>query len=312
MAYTLTDGVLGLEGIHTFSPRRLAVFDTIPPALPDFSMHGQHRRDLGAWVKLDQLVGFHGLPDWEPAGADAEGRMGRVRYPALQKSKSFTYNGRLCAMTLPGLRALEASLQASLAAREGVLTSAPHPLYGAGGYYTDVRVVDFDADDDQTRPATALPTPWQREFALGLEMPHPRWKWVTLSVVSGQVGSAVVTNLGRAQAEPKITVYGHSGALTIRNATTGRKLVFAGLPVADAGWGRVAADSGQRSVILPTQADIDSPNTSALRYLTFEESDWWDAQADATLTGGLLPGANTIEVVGTHSSFKVEWRHSTW
>lgn len=311
MAYTLTDGVLGLEGVHQIAR------EAGGPA-----MRGHHVwHATNPWYKIDRITGLYSLGDLENFTQPSEGRMGEVAYPSMSRGKTITYEGRVCAATLEKLREGHNNLRYWLMGIPGnpVFPHERGPgkrdtdisIYaeGAGeGWMQFCRVMAFESDEEQLFGPNRQPTMWQRPFTLTVRQYDPRfYSYPALEEDDPGEANIVVSNLGNADTQRlAITVYGPLDNLVVGNTTIDKTLEFVGLDI-DLGE-RLIIGWQQRSIIRPNQAEpVNSPNISKLGTLQTGDSDWWDAFAE-----GLAPGANTLTVSDAPNGWKVGWQHAIW
>ena len=276
MAFTVADGILGLEGIWN-------VASTL-----DINVQGALPR-----VKLDRVVGLHGLPEIDDHREANYAQAGEQVYITNNRGKTIGFEGRVQGRTLGELRNLSVLLRLAFShtrQTEGDFTCRPNAAVGGPTWKLRGRTLSFELDDEQLLARTAVPTPWQRSFIASVRMGDPRYFLVGQDVVvsgsSGQTRS--VNNTGNANAEPVFVV---SGPLS--NATLDfRKL--SGTPRL-LRYEKVTLSSGQQ-LRLDFQARTfkrvsDSEDFDYLRQ--FSHSNWWDGSAAA-----LLPGLNDVQVTG--------------
>lgn len=311
MAYSLADGVLGLEGVHQLAREQSG---------PVFRGHHVYSGS-SPWYKIDRITGLYSLGDLDNFVQPSEGRFGEVAYPSLTRGKTITYEGRVCAPSLEKLREGHNNLRFWLMGMEGVPVF-PHER-GPGKRDTDIsifaesagegwmsycRIMAFESDEEQTRGPTRQPTMWQREFTLTVRQYDPRfYSFPALSDDAPDDADIVVTNIGNADTQRMaITVYGPLNDLVLRNDTIDKELSFEALDI-DLGE-RLIVSWNQRGVVRPNQAEpVNSPNISKLGNMVTIDSNWWDAFAE-----GIAPGANTLQVSAAPNGWKVDWQHAIW
>lgn len=286
MTVALTDGVLGLEAIHVWTPSN-------GPALTLNDLSQRFR------IKFDRMTGLKSLPEAENNSFLRTARIGETLLPSLVRGKTITIDGRLQAATMADLRQMQWNMSRAFGERdiEGTWSASPHQDYGDNTHYwqTIARVLQLDTDEELTRGRTSLPSPYQTRFLLGLRLADPRWTWTDQQVSPTNAGQVTVTNQGNAPADPTITVTrSGAGTVTITNDTTGRLLQFASLP----GTGTLVVNFAARTVTLG--------GADARTYLDSYASTWWDRGAE-----GLRSGANTIKQTGG-TSIQVNWKHTSW
>lgn len=293
MAVAVADGILGLEGQWTVGSLLL---NTPQGSLPR--------------VVFDKIAGLHGRAEADDDRAQNTGRIGETVYPSPQRGKNVTVDGRVQAYTLQDLRNTCNALRGQFAATaEQTITVAPDPAYGTVSWRFAARCTGLDIDDDQSNfPATASPSPWQREFTLALRQSDPRYYLTggpeTLAGGFASGSTETATNQGTAPADPVIVGTVANGALvTMENLSVPADpsghayLITAAAPQA----GTLTADFAARTVKVDNGAG--SVLACGLDYLS---STWWDQ-----LVPGLAPGANQIKVTGL-SSWNVSWTSASW
>jgi len=323
VAHTPIDGPLGLEGRHELrgGDQMPVVGDTPPDNQFGVFMYGKHQYDEDAWIKVDQITGLHGLGDGDDFREPLQGATGEVIYPGAQRGRSIVYEGRVCGRTLPDLRQQAADLRRAAAEmRERVPGSVTivDPDATSAGYAAVVRCLALDMDDVQEFGPNHRPTPYIREFSLGLRAHDPRYVWYPAESLEDQAEGAPVTveNEGNAHALPQIDVIASTsvfgGTFVIQNLTLGVQLSFGPIIIPDQN--RIRIDFGQRAATLPdtiTDPPSYTPNSDAMPYLNIDDSDWWGA-----MEWGLGPGENQLQLDSDGSggplTFSVFWQHSAW
>lgn len=297
----ITDGVPGLEALHTLTP---------PAAFPTFTLNDWMADDGSTQLphtRLQKIVGIHDKPDADDPRVQLVYQPGELPLPRLQRGRSITYTGVIVGSTLSEMRAKEAALRAA------VSSGSDNPLawylsVGYNGLVDSALVfkgwgipVGFTCDDDQPNPDTA-PTPWQRVFDLTFRQSDGRW-WVVNDDALCSVGSAdtpiddgsngTLTMTGTAPSEPIFTVYGSgSGEATIvLTATEVNAVLTIDLPDALPSGKLLVVDFGQRTITFDPAGDADDYTG----YIDWTASTWWN-EADVAAT--LLIGDNTLSVVG--------------
>jgi hypothetical protein len=282
----LTDGPLGLEATHVWTPGDGGA----PIVLNDLTdKYG---------IRFDSMPGFRSLPEADNNAFPRTARMGETPLPSLVRGKTFTVNGRLRAQTMRLLRQMEWSMAAAFGERSllGTWAAVPNPDYGDDTVFwqTNGRVLQYDPDEALAAAKTALPSPYQTPFLLGIRQTDPRWVWSDPVASPTNSGMVTVTNEGNAPAELVATVAGASGTTTVFNDTITAQLKFVGLPS-----GTLVIDSGARTALIGTD--------DALPFMDTLLSNWWDRG-----TPGLQPlVANTIRQTGG-SSIQVGFHHTAW
>lgn len=312
MTYTIDDGVLGLEGLHSI------LYD----GEWQFTMQGQRFPNGLPYgtpvIKIDKITGIHSLAEGEDNRLNAESRQGELPYPSLTRGKTITYEGRIIAYSLRDLRKVTNAMRAKAQRLRytgdiGGIEVKPHPDYIGGGdngaFFTTARVMALDIDEQQVRGRNAQPSPWQREFIFSLRQNDPRWKWFPLAQQFFIGGSGQVTNRGNAPAEPTFLVAGPVNDLTIHNVETGKQLVFHDLNIPLGK--KFFVNFEQRSAGMPTNPNGLSPNVLKLGNLVSNVSSWWDSDQELQ---GLHPGVNNLLVYGDHPiiGWAVGWAHTSY
>lgn len=293
MSVAVADGILGLEAVWTCGSLTL---NKPQGALPR--------------VVFDKISGLHSRPEADDDRAQNTGRIGEIVYPSPQRGKTVVVEGRVQAYTLQDLRNLSNQLRGQFASTaEQTITVAPDPAYGTVSWHFNARAIQLDIDDDQSSyPSTASPSPWQRDFILGLRQSDPRYYLVggpeTLAGGFASGATETATNQGTAPADPVIVGTVANGALvTMENLTVPANpsghayLITAAAPQA----GTLTADFAARTV------KVDNGAGTVLAVgLDYLSSTWWDQ-----LVPGLAPGANQIKVTGL-SAWNVSWTSASW
>jgi hypothetical protein len=309
MAPSLTDGVPGLEAIHTLTP---------PSPWPEFALNdwmdpttGLTRQwaNQAAWSQLEKVTGLHDRPDSDDPRVSLVYQVGELPLPRIARGRSITYSGMIAGQTLSDMRAQIAALRA---AATSALTSPTAWLINVAydATYDDSSLVfaaygiptGFTCDDEQGQP-TLLPSPFQRAFDFTFRQSDGRW-WVTPDSFLCTVGTAdspiddgtagTLTMTGTAPSEPVFSVYGSgSGEATIaaHNTTLGVK-VTVNQPAAMSSGDLLVIDFGQRSV---TYTPNGGGATDYTGYVDWANSDWWWEPASAA---PLLIGDQSVKVDG--------------
>lgn len=275
-AFTIGEGILGLEAVHRLADR---VDLNTQTGLPR--------------IELDRITGLHSLPDADDNREATYAMTGERVFPSLNRGRTITYEGRLLAQDLHGLRWM--GMQLRYAATVGRLSETsvvvtPHPTVGGVTHRYDARILALEIDDTQTRGYEAMPTPYQREFVLTVRQSDPRYylvgQDVTVIGTSGQV--ITVTNLGNFDALPVFTVNGpipDDLVFERYDNFVARKLLYNDVGLA----------SGQQLRLDFNDRTLErvSDGESFEHKRVFDDSNWWDASA-----AGLNPGATQIRCAG--------------
>lgn len=311
MAHEPVDGPLGLEGRHQFKSG-----DQFPPGTEaEVLLYGKHQREEDAWLKIDRIIGLHGLGDADDNRDPAEGRSEEIPYPSAQRGRSVVYEGRVCAYTLPDMRRAANEFRSVAAEsrerRTGSMTIVD-PADTGQGFATGMRCIALDIDDLQAFGPNHQPSPYVRNFTLGLRAHSPRWIWYPIESGLAKAESAIFTveNEGLAPADLKFDVFSDGSPMdvTLQNNTTGKFLSFVGMPI-PAG-DLLHIDWTQRAAVWVEAANYPAytPNEDMMPYFDSENSDWWDA-----MEWGLGHGDNAIQVIGTNvDHWDVYWQHTSY
>lgn len=302
MAPALTDGVPGLEALHTLTP---------PSPFSTFTLNDHEDPTTGLTVlphtRLRDVQGIHDRPDADDPRVNLVYQHGELPLPRYSRGRTITYNGVVVASSLSGLRSKVAALRAACTSAlhdptAWYVSVAYNATYDPHGYvYQGFGIpVGFTCDDQQGSGDQA-PTPYQRDFVMSFRQSDGRW-WVTSDTVSvGSSGSKlndgsahVLTMPGTAPSEPTFTVYGTgAGAATIvlSHAELSHTLTV-DLPVAMSSGDLLVVNFGQRTITFTPSGG--SP-TDYSGYLDWNNTDWWEEGGGAN---PLLIGTNTLTVAG--------------
>lgn len=300
--YTQGFGVGGLDSTHTWRADEGGL-----------RFAGYHQWASQWWLKVDKIAGLFSLGELEDQTQPSEGRVGKVKYPALTGGKTITYEGRLIAKTLPQLRLGAATFRKWLMGpsmtRDGPMNVLALDAPG-GGYRYDGRIMQADMDDEQELGGNARPTIWQRKFIVGILQTDPRYYWYPQQAHWFGAGDNVgtMTNNGTADTLPKIGIYGPLDDLHVINATLNKRLAFTDLGIS--GGERLVINFQQRSVFTPSVAyPGDTPNTLLFDKMDFANSDWWDPFVE-----GLGSGTTQINLSlnTTHGGWYVFYSDAAW
>lgn len=284
----------GIEGLHTWDS--IVTLNVKDGSFPRY--------------KLRRINGLRSKPESDDNRDATPGRIGEIAYPSLLRGKTVTYEGDIEALSLDSLRRAESDLLLAFGTNEvRQMALTFHPLYAPGAglaYYYEARCVQVEVPDEQTAGAFTAPSPYKRPFTVALRLLDPRI-YQTPSVgpfqtspVSGTIagitppiippitltsqttgGSAAVTNLGTAETDPTIELYGPIVNPVIINSTTGHQLQLRNLQL-DTTSNFVRLEFKTRQVFLEgvtLRPDLIDPINST----------WWDAGVP-----GLPPGTSTI------------------
>jgi len=285
MTVALTDGPLGLEAIHVWTPGDGAAALTMNDLSTRFR------------IKFDRMQGWRALPEADNNAFPRTARIGETPLPSLVRGKTLTIEGRMQAASMQLLRQMEWAMATAFGERdlEGTWSAIPNPGYGDNTAYwqTAGRILQYDPDEELTRGRTALPSPYQAHFLLGIRQSDPRWTWSAAQTATA-AGQTTVTNQGNAPAEPTISVTSPGATTVIYNDTLTKKLRFTSVPAGSP----LIVNFAARTALLGA--------VDALPYLDSYTSDWWDRS-----TPGLRPGANIIRQTGG-TGLTVAWKHTSW
>jgi hypothetical protein len=274
--FTIGEGILGLEAVHRIANH---VDLNTQTGLPR--------------VELDRITGLHSLPDADDNREATYAMTGERVFPSLNRGRTITYEGRILAADLHGLRAM--AMQLRYAGTVGRLSETsvvvtPHPSVGGVAHRYDARILALEIDDTQTRGYEAMPTPYQRDFVLTVRQSDPRYylvgQDVTVSATAADV--VAVTNPGNFDALPVFTVNGPIPTdlfFQREDNFVERALVYEDVGLA----------SGQQLRLNFNDRTLTrvSDGASYEHKRAFDLSNWWD-----TTAAGLNPGVTHISVVG--------------
>lgn len=291
MTVALTDGPLGLEALHVWTPADGG------PAITLNNLAAVPR------VEFDRMTGFRSLPDADDNRQARTAQIGESALPGLVRGKTFTPEGHLVARSMQALRQLGEAMRAAFGQRdlEGTWSAIPDPAYGDNTHFWQctARVLQLDIDEELLFSPQSLPSPYQLHFLLGLRMSDPRFTWTDVQDTGTDPVSVIATNLGTAPAEPTITVpvTGTTGShvdVSVFNDTADWQLTLLNLPYT----GDLVCDFAARTLMVGTH-DVST-------YVDTFASTWRDRGK-----AGLARGANTIRQTGG-SSIQVTFRHTSW
>lgn len=287
--FAATEGVLGLEANH-----RLA-----------------NRVDLNTQTgfprcELDRITGLHSLPDADDNREATYAMTGERVYPSLNRGKTVTYEGRILARDLHGLRWMGTQLR--YAATVGRLTETsivvtPHPAIGGAVHRYDARILALDIDDDQTRGVGSMPTAYQREFVLSVRQSDPRYYLVGQDVTANAVESDVVevNNVGNFDALPVFIVNGPVPTdlfFQRYDNFVERALVYEDVGLATGQ--QLKLDFNNRTLTRVSDGE------SFEHKRAFDLSNWWDTTAAA-----LNPGITHVSVSGA-PTWSITFSPANW
>ena len=310
MAPALTDGVPGLEGLHTLTPpspfSSFTLNDWMDPATGKTRLWTE--QNAYTWVK--GIDGIHDAPDQDDPRVKLVYQFGELPLPRIARGRTITYSGILAADTLSHLNAKRAALLATCMAAlvdptAWLLSVAYDPTYDSSG----LAFAAYGIPVGFTCPVVAangLQTPlWQVSFQLSFRHSDGRW-WCTPAGFLCAVGSSgspiadgtsgTLTMTGTAPSEPTFTVYGSgSGEATVvlTAAEVGGKLTIA-LPAAMAEGDVLVVNFGQRTVTY-TLEDTPTVHYDYSGFIDWANSNWWN---EADVPASLYIGANTLKAVG--------------
>lgn len=310
MAPQLTDGVPGLEAVHTLTPAS---------PWPSFDLNdwespttGQTKQwtEQAAWTKLLDIQGLHDAPDQNDDRVQLNYQHGELPLPRFTRGRTITYSGKVAAATLSDLRSEVAALRATCASaltKPTAWTLAvaySSTLDPSGLVYTAYGIPTAFTCDDNQPPDTTSPSPWVRQFTLTFRQSDGRW-WVTPTAFVCSIGSPgsplaggsthTLTMTGTAPSEPTFYVYGSgsgSATITLANTTTGDQLKF-DLPSALASGDQLVVNFGTRQALYTASGGGASVDYTG--YIDWPNSGWW-YQIEAA--DALLVGDNALQVSG--------------
>jgi hypothetical protein len=296
MAWTVADGVPGLEGIHTWNGGA-AVLNDRAGGLP--------------YVKLTEIDGLYGLPEADDPREPRTGRQGEATRPGLPRGKTSVYIGLVIATDPRELRAYTGELRAAFAERsfEHAMRITP-PAFASGGptWLFNAKVLGCDIPERQDVGIGALPSPWQRAITLTLRLSDGRFVVDADAIDDGPFASASTQTIhhdGSADTEPVIT-----GAVTLGDDVLLENL---SVPVGTGGGhaflrflsvpntGALTVDFAARSAYI-TAGGV----TYDLVPFADPASNWWDEGVY-----GLLAGDNGVKVTGA-SNWHVSRSTRSW
>lgn len=309
----LSDGVPGLEALHTMTPpapySSFTLNDWMDPAT------GKTRtwENQSAWSLLSKITGIHDKPDADDPRVSLNYQQGELPLPRYGRGRTITYSGMVAGQTLSAMRGKIAALRA---AADNALTN-PTAWFLSVAYdstYDDTGLVfvgygiptGFTCDDEQGAP-TLLPSPFQREFDLSFRQSEGRW-WVTSDPQSiGWDGdtytpidggtSGTLDMPGTAPSEPTFTLIseGDGDATLIFSGTEAGGILQIDLPSAMNSADKIVVNFGQRTVMYTPSGG--SPHDYS-GFINWDETNWWNEAGLVSAGGSLVPGTNTLEVVG--------------
>jgi hypothetical protein len=305
----LTDGVPGLEGLHTLIP---------PSPFSTFTLNDWMSTTTGktvqwteqttyTWVK--SIEGLWDAPDQDDPRVKLNYQYGELPLPRIARGRTITYSGILAADTLSHLNAHRAALVACcmnglVDPTAWVLSVAYDPTYDSSGLVFGAYGIPVGFTCAAWQPNGEQNPVYQTPFQLSFRQSDGRF-WVTPDSFLCSVGSSdspiadgtsgVLTMTGTAPSEPTFTVYGSGSgeATVVLTATEISAKLTIDMPAAMASGDTLVVNFGQRTVTLTH----DSVPTDYSGYISWGSGDtnWWN-EADVPAT--LFIGTNTLEVVG--------------
>lgn len=303
----MTDGVPGLEAIHTLTP---------PSPFPSFALNdwmnstGLTKQwvEQSAWTMLTGITGLHDKPDADDPRVNLVYQRGELPLPRLPRGRTITYSGMIVGATLSAMRAQRAALEAACDSALNnpltwLLSIAYDPVYDTSGLAFAAYGIPIAFTCDDTQPApTVLPSPFQREFVLTFRQSDGRY-WVTPDAFLCSTGSAdspntsgspeTLTLTGLKPSEPTFTVYGTgdgSATIILTAAETSAQLQIV-LPDAMDDGDTLVVDFGQRLVTF-THSGTAHDYTG---FIDWPNSNYWN---ESDVVASLLIGDNTLSVDG--------------
>jgi len=296
---SLTDGVPGLEGIHTLTP---------PSPWPSVVLNAWEDPTTGLTqlphTRLRDIQGLLDKADSDDPRMNLVNRMGETAFPRQQRGKTLVYTGVVVGATLSEMRALIAKLRAATETLSSSpdgwgagLSAAYNPTYDPTGMVFSAYGMPIAFTCDETQgTGDQSPTPYQRDFVLSYRMADPRW-WVTSPgpIVVGSPTpiadgvSAVLTMTGTAPTEPTFNILGSgSGSSTIQLYHTElNRTLEIDLPA--------ALTSGEVMIVDFFNRTITAGGNDVTGYIDWASTDWW---GEAASGAPMLVGANTLTVSG--------------
>lgn len=306
----LSDGVPGLEGLHTLTP---------PSPWASFTLNDWMDPDTGlqklwanytAYTRLQEVTGIHDAPDQDNPVVSLNFQQGELPLPRYGRGRTITYSGMVYGQTMSAMRSWAAAMRAAaLSALTNPsaweLSVAYDPTYDPTGltFVSYGIPVGFTCDDQQGA-GTLLPSPYQRAFDLTFRQSEGRW-WVTSDVVTTGTArvasgdSAVLDMPGTAPGEPTITVYGTgsgSDSISLEATEAGWDMDLV-LPSAMSDGDELVIDFLTRTV---TYTPSEGSPTDYSGYIVWGDNST-TAWAEAGLNSGggsLVLGTNTLTVTG--------------
>jgi hypothetical protein len=305
MAPALTDGVPGLEGIHTLIPPSpwptCALNDWMDPATGlTYTFAAKV-----SYTRLQLIGGLFDKANADDPRVNLVNQIGELAFPRQQRGKTLVYTGVATGKTLSAMRAKVAALRAATETASSnpdgwTISLAYDPTYDPTGMvFTGYGVpIDFTSDDVLLSP-DALPSPHQRPFVLSFRLADPRF-WLTSGspISTGPVArgtSAALTMTGTAPSEPTFTLTGTgSGSATIvlNHSDLARNLQV-DLPAAMASGDTLVVNFLQRTVVFTPVATGVPHDYSG--YIDWSQTDWW---GEAAAAQSLVVGVNNLYVTG--------------
>lgn len=298
MPQAITDGPLGLEARHRFTS----------------SLDGtnvlMHDLELNTGFIFNKMPDFNSLGDYDNNTMPKTSRRGEALLPSQVRGRTFSAEGVLVAASAQGLRVLRSQLTRALGYRNGIWRIEPHPDYTVlDGHYwqAQVRVLEFDVDEDYKYPLNHRLGPYQLDAGLTVRINEGVWLWDELQDSGVQIGDYTAINLGNAPAEPVLTLEvpaGGSGSITIENQTVQQELVLT-LPQVEWDVGGTLVINFQFRTITWQPTGEPTPVDGAA-FLVVGASPWWGENGLA-----LQPGNNDI-YYSNADSIRIQFYHSHW
>lgn len=288
MSVDYLDGPLGLEAAHIWWP---------PGGGDPFVIN-----DLTQFprAKCKKITGIHDLPNADNVKRNSTAQLGVKGFPSYPRDKTITYEGRLQAVNQQALSALRQAFRGAFWDRNayGTMVINPHADYGSIAWAYNARVLDLTVDDViPFAQLENLPSDYQRDFILSVEMHDPRYflwnvtqEWSDLAMGWTQE----VTNRGTAEADPIFTieVAGDPPNITIFNSDVDTSNDTARLRLVDPDGGTIPSGTW----VIDFTREQRSITLDGFPYNQFLDSDysqWWDE-----LIPGIKPGVNHVQAIG--------------
>ena len=289
MAPALTDGVPGLEGVHTLIPPNPWPGCTLNDWMDPSTGKTVQFADLTSFTRLQLISGLFDKPDSDDPRVNLVNQIGELPFPRQQRGKTIVYTGVAVGQTLSAMRNKVAAMRAACATASSnpagwQLSVQYDPTYDPTGmvFYAQGVPIAFTSDDAQGS-GDQSPSPYQRPFVLSFRLSDPRF-WVGNQITVGNPTpiadgtTGTLTMVGTAPSEPTFTVHGSgSGSATIvlKNNTlisdTGHGTLQVDLPAAMASGDTLVVNFLARTVTF-THSGVAHDYSG---YIDWSQTDWW-------------------------------------